>query len=101
MKVVNPIDSSHQIVIIPRQYTYTILVLELYNEETQVKEIVANTFSTLDGLLTIGFDYNFIDGQKFQIKITEDSEVLYRGKLIVTTQNTQTFKASKDLYYYE
>ena len=101
MKVVNPIDSSHQIVIIPRQYTYTILVLELYNEETQVKEIVTNTFSTLDGLLTINFDYNFIDGQKFQIKITEDSEVLYRGKLIVTTQNTQTFKASNELYYYE
>ena len=38
---------------------------------------------------------------KFQIKITEESEVLYRGKLLVTTQATQTFKASNELYYYE
>lgn len=101
MKVVNPANTSHEIVIIPRQYTYTDLVLELYNEETQLSEIVTNTFSTEDGLLTVGFDYDFIDGQKFQIKITEESEVLYRGKLIATTQSTQTFKASNELYYYE
>ena len=101
MKVVNPNNTSHEIIIIPRQYTYTDLVLELYNEETQESETVTNTFQTVDGLLTIGFDYDFIDGQKFQIKITEDSDVLYRGKLFVTTQNTQTFKASNNLYYYE
>lgn len=101
MKLVNPIDTSHLIAIIPRQYSYTDLVLELYNEETQVSEIVDNTFSTLDGLLTIAFDYDFIDGQKFQIKITEDTEVIYRGKMFVTTQSPQTFKASNELYYYE
>ena len=101
MKIVNPNNTSHLIVIIPRDYNYTTLVLNLYNEETQVNEIVDNEFMTVNGLLSIGFDYDFIEGQKFQIKITDNEVVIYRGKLIATSQDPQTFKASKDLYYYE
>lgn len=101
MKVVNPNNTSHEIIIIPRHYLYDTLVLSLYNEETQVISTVANTHSTTDGLLYVSFDFYFIYGQKFQIKITEGADVLYRGKLFVTTQSAQTFKASNELYYYE
>jgi len=101
MKVVNPNNTSHEIIIIPRQYSYSVLELSLYNEETQVTNIITNTHVTVDGLLYIFFDYDFIDGQKFQVKISEGSEVLYRGKLMVTSQNAQSFKASNELFYYE
>lgn len=101
MNLVNPNDTSHLIVIIPRRYTYNDLSLELYNEETQVSETIIFTFTVINGFINIYFDYDFIDGQKFQIKITEENEVVYRGKLMVTSQNAQSFKASNELFYYE
>lgn len=101
MKVVNPNNTSHTLYIIPRTYTYASLTLELYNEETKVSELVDNEFSINDGILSIGFNFDFIEGQKFQIKISEESNIVYRGKLIATDQNTQNFKASNELYYYE
>jgi len=101
MKIVNPNNSNHSIVLIPRQYAYSSLQMELYNEFTQVKEIVAITHLLEDGLLTINFSKSFQEGQTFQIKITDNNEVAYRGKLLATSQDTQTFKASKDLYYHE
>lgn len=101
MNIVNPIDTTHELKIIPRFGLPTEVVFSLYNEETQTTETITNTFSFLDGYLTVLFDYDFIDGQKFQIKLTDTSLVIYRGKLMATTQTPQTFKASKDLYYYE
>lgn len=101
MKVVNPNNSNHSIVLIPRLYAYTSLQMELYNEFTQAKEIITITHSLVDGLLTINFTKAFQEGQTFQIKVTDNAEVVYRGKLLATSQDTQTFKASKDLYYHE
>ena len=101
MKIVDPTDASHIILIIPRDYDYSTLVLQLYNEDSQVTSTVANTSSTLDGLLTVNFDYSFTEGQKFQIKITASGEVIYRGKLIATAQDPQSYKATNQLYYYE
>ena len=101
MNIVNPNNTSHDIKIIPRFGTPFEVVFELYNEQTQLTETIVNTFTFSDGYLTILFNYDFIDGQKFQIKLIDDITVIYRGKLMATTQTPQTFKASKDLYYYE
>lgn len=101
MNIVNPTDTTHNLIVIPRYGSPTAIVFNLYNEETQVSEVVANTFSYLDGYLTVSFDYDFIDGQKFQIKLVDTSVVVYRGKLMATTQTPQTFKAANELYYYE
>ena len=73
MKIVNPNNSNHSIVLIPRQYAYSSLQMELYNEFTQVKEIVAITHLLEDGLLTINFSKSFQEGQTFQIKITDNN----------------------------
>ena len=51
--------------------------------------------------MTITFDYNFIENDKFTIKISDSNGVIYRDKLISTSQTTQDFKSTKDLYYYE
>ena len=101
MNIVNPTDTTHQLVIIPRYGEPTEVMFDLYNEETQTEESITNTFGYLDGYLTVSFDYDFIDGQKFQIKLTDTSVVIYRGKLMATTQTPQTFKASNELFYYE
>lgn len=101
MKVVLPIDTTHLIALIPRYYTSDALVLELYNELKQTKEIVPCIYIIQNGLMTITFDYNFIENDKFTIKISDSNGVIYRDKLIATSQNTQDFKSTKDLYYYE
>jgi len=101
MKVVLPIDTTHLIALIPRYYTSDALVLELYNEVTQTKEIVPCIYIIQNGLMTITFDYDFIENDKFTIKISDSNGVIYRDKLISTSQTTQDFKSTKDLYYYE
>ena len=100
MKVVNPTDITHSITLIPRDNDFGLLTLELFNEVTKDKTIVANTHQLVDGNLTITYDFVFADKDKFQIKITEGSEIIYRGKLIATEQNPQDFKLEDGLYFF-
>lgn len=95
MKVVNPSNANHTIIIIPRYYSYGSIVVS-FNNDT-----ITSTYNLEDGLLSVNFNYNFVEGDKFKIKIKDSGEVLYNGMIFATSQDPQTFKASKDLYYYE
>jgi len=100
LKVVNPTDVTHTITLIPRFDNFGLLTLELFNEETKDKTIVENIQQLVDGNLIITYDFVFADKDKFQIKITEGSEIVYRGKLIATEQNPQDFKLDEGLYFF-
>lgn len=100
MIVLNPTNTTHGFNFIPR-LIHTDVILSLYNETTQQNEIVDNLCVTNNGISTITFDFDFVESQKFQIKITENNEIVYRDKLFVTAQTPQDFKATKDHYYYE
>ena len=50
--------------------------------------------------MTIDFDFDFIEGGRFQVKITEGSSVVYRGKIFATTQATQNYSTTTNAYYY-
>ena len=95
MKIVNPANSKHDVILIPRYYSYENIVLS-FNNET-----IACTHALNDGLLSVNFDYDFVENDKFKIKIKDSGEVLYSGMIFATSQDTQTFKASNELYYYE
>lgn len=101
MKVVNPTDITHDITLIPRYESFGLLTLELYNEVTRDRTIVENTHQLVDGNLTITYDFVFQDKDRFQIKVTEGEEVVYRGKLFATEQIPQDFKLREGLYFYE
>ena len=101
MKVVNPNDTSHTIDLIPRYYPFNDVTLSLYNEQSKVVSEVDNTYVILNGIMTIDFDFDFTNKEKFEIKITENNNVVYRGKIIATTQDSQDYKMTKDLYFYE
>jgi hypothetical protein len=101
MKVVNPNDTSHTISLIPRYYPFNDVALSLYNEQNKVVSQVDNTYVILNGIMTIDFDFDFTNKEKFEIKITENNNVVYRGKIIATTQESQDYKLTKDLYFYE
>jgi len=101
MIVINPNNTSHNILFPPRFKPTDELVLNLFNEALQTYENLDNEYSINDLTINMGFDLICIEGAKYQIKITENDLVVFRGKLFATSQNTETYKASKDLYYYE
>ena len=101
MKIVNPNNASHSITLIPRFDTANLLTLNFFNESNRVTETVANTYSIVDGNLTLNYDYTYSENQKFQIELLDGSEVVYRGKLIATTQEPQEYKLTEGLYIYE
>lgn len=97
MKVVNPNNSEHTIIFIPR-FEISNVSFNLYNEFTRENTDVAVTPSFIDGFLSLTFNYTFVEGDKYQLKVTDNDVVMYRGKLFATSQETQDFKELKGYY---
>ena len=87
--------------LIPRYTPTNSLTFTLYNEATNESETVSNSYSVTDGKLSLMFTYTFTDRDERAFSIKETDEVVYRGKLIVTDQETQDYKETNGLYFYE
>ena len=61
-----------------------------------------NTFDILNGKLVITFDYDFRSESRYDVAVTYTNtlEVIYRGAIVATTQETQEYKLTKDKFYY-
>jgi hypothetical protein len=101
MIVLNPIDTTHGFNFIPRFTPSDDLILQLYDETLQTFNTINNSFTYSNGLCAITFDLVCTENQKFQVKISEGTQIIYRDKIFVTSQDTQEYKATKDHYYYE
>ena len=100
MKILLPSVTAHEIDLIPRFYPTTVLVLSLYNEATKVTTTPAVTYAILNGILTISFTATVAESDKYQIKLTESGVVVFRGKILVTAQTSQSYKLTNGLYFY-
>tara|TARA_R110000772_G_C13310212_1_gene439969 strand:- start:14893 stop:15198 length:306 start_codon:yes stop_codon:yes gene_type:complete len=100
MKVLLPSNTTHTIIIEPRFYPTSTIDIELYNEYTKEVSTPTITYVTTNGLTSCTFDLVVTEGQRFQIKILEGVNVVYRGKAYVTSQTTQDFELTKDTYVY-
>ncbi len=98
--VIDPSNSTHTLNVIPRYYPSTALVVSLYNEATSVTSTPTATYNVTSGKLNITFAFTFVDKDRHQIKVTESTAVVYRGKLTTTTQDPQDFKQTDGLYTY-
>jgi len=101
MKIVLPSDTAHTIDLIPRFYPVDAVDLYLKNEATKVEAIVSSTYSIDGGVMLLNFTKDFNDGDKYQIKVTENDTVVFRGKLLATAQTPQEYKLTEGKYYYE
>jgi hypothetical protein len=101
MIVVDPDNESHTIKLIPRFYPTGFFKFDLYNEVTKETEEIVHTYSVTNGIMSIVFDYDFTEQSKFQVKLYDGDGVIYRGKIIATSQTPQDYKQTKDLYFYE
>ena len=108
MKIINTNSATYTIDLIPRSnFTSSTLDFELYDETTRVAETLSSSvFYFIDGILTWEFvpaDFStitFTENETYQLKISDNGDVLYRGKVLVTTQTPQDFKLTDGLYTY-
>jgi len=110
MKIVSPNDEDHQITLIPRNNEQQGIILDIINDATKEVTTLNSTFTNfvsynyLDGIGYLDVTFNFEDKQKYTIKVycsLNQDNVIYRGNVLSTTQETQDYKQTKDLYFYE
>lgn len=101
MKVLDPDDTTHSVSFIPRFTPSGAITLEISKEGYQNIETVANSYSITNGIVTIQFDYTVIEGERYAMKLTNASSVVYRGKIMVTGQSSQEYSTSLDYFVYE
>ena len=99
--VIDPTNSIHTLNVIPRYYPSNDLVVSLYNEASKETTTPSNTYNITDGKLNITFTFTFVDKDRHQVKIEDGTKVVFRGKLLTTTQDPQDFKLTEGLYFYE
>lgn len=100
MNVIINGTGERTIQIIPRYYAESDVLVSLYNEETKATTNFTVTPENLDGYMYVSFSGTFRDKTNYQIKITEGDDVVYRGKMFVTSQagDTQSYKIEKDVF---
>ena len=98
--VIDPSNSTHTLSVVPRFYPTTSLVVALYNEATNVTATPSATYVITNGKLDITFTFTFAENDRHQLKVTEGTQVVYRGKTLTTSQEPQDFKLTNGLYTY-
>lgn len=105
MKVISPGDLIHTISIIPRFNEITDITMEATNEATKVvSDGILTSYSLNDGVGVIEFTMplGVEDKEKYTfVVLFEDTQIVYKGKFLVSNQETQDYKITKDLYFYE
>ena len=52
-------------------------------------------------ILNLKFDYTFQDKDRFQFDLKENEEIVFRGKIYATSEETQDYKQTNGVYRYE
>jgi hypothetical protein len=68
--VVNPNDTTHSIREIPRFTPVGALTVSIFGKFNEITTNVTNTYTYLNGYLTIVFDYTFVEPLNFQKMFT-------------------------------
>lgn len=100
MIVVDSTNTTHTSKIYPRFEPSQAVTYELYNETTREAVEIPNTYTYIDGIMEILYTYTFEVNSKFQVKITQGNDVIFRGKLIAINQDTQNYSPTDGIYTY-
>lgn len=100
MIVVDSTQTTHTSSIYPRFIPCLGVVYELYNETTREAIEIPNIYTVVDGIMSITYNYTFIEDSKFQVKVTQGEDVVYRGRLIALNQDTQEYDPTDGIYTY-
>ena len=75
----------------------SVIVTDSFKNESTSLE---NAFEIENGMLVVTFDYTFTDESSYNITINyvNTSEVIYRGLILATTQDTQDYSLTQSEY---
>ena len=97
--VVNTNDTTHEINVTPRFFPCTSIDIHIKDSYKGTDTIVECEYREKNNFLLLTFDYTFADESNYQIKITdENSEVVFRGEVLSTTQETQSYSLTTNRY---
>lgn len=99
--IVNPNLTTHTIKLVPRFSTSNVLTLTVTDSTLGTSTDLTTTYTTGgDYKLALTFDYTFTAESSYQLKLTDSvtNEIVYRGLVLATTQNSQTYKLTENLY---
>jgi hypothetical protein len=100
--IINPNNATHTLRIIPRFNPSASLFLNIKDTTTNLNvdiAIASYAFTTTGGI-EFDFDFEATDETRYQITIKEGDEVIYRGIVIATSQDTQEYQLTNDKYYF-
>ena len=100
--IINPTNTEHTISFVPRFYpiggfSYKMVdSVSNYEEEDEVLDYATNT----EGKIEFTMEADVISETRYKLTIKEGDEIVYRGIVIATSQNTQDYQLTNDKYYF-
>ena len=85
--------------IIPRYYPTGVVNLNIKDTTTGYDNTPEVSYSIVNGVLSFTFELETTNETRYQVTLSEGTEVVYRGIAIYTTQDTQEYLLTNDKYY--
>lgn len=72
---------------VPYRFFSSDIKLVLWNEIKETETIINLEVNEENGLMVIDFNHDFLDGETYEVKITDlQDKLIWRGKILSTTQ---------------
>ena len=98
MKILDPINTTHSIILQPRVEPTTMLVLELTNKVSKEVLEVENTYIYDMGVLSITFDLSVLESEQYSIELRQFGKVIFRDLIFCTSQDSQNYKLTENKF---
>ena len=86
--------------IIPRYYPSGVVNLNIKDTTTGYDNTQEVGYSVVSGVLSFTFELETTNETRYQVTLSEGTEIVYRGIAIYTTQDTQEYQLTNDKYYF-
>ena len=86
--------------IIPRYYPTGVVNLNIKDTTTGYDNTQEVSYSIVNGVLSFTFELETTNETRYQVTLSEGTEIVYRGIAIYTTQDTQEYLLTNDKYYF-
>ena len=100
--IINPSDTDHTLKVVPRFYPCNHIKVIIKDTTTGIELTEPSKYRKIGNKLSFDFSLTCIEETRYQITLSDNdtNEVIYRGIMIATNQDTQEYQLTKDKFYY-
>ena len=112
MIIVQATQGKQEIKVVPRHFPCTVVGVVITDSFSGVVTVAEVPYREWNNKLSVTIDYLFVENRQYQIIIVDNyvevrsdlvvvpENIVYRGILMFTSQDTQEYESSKDYYTY-